>query len=112
MTISEAKQAQRAQGKAARRALSPARRAEASARICAQLAALRSFRAAQRILLYAAFGAEVDLAALAEEAARQGKQVAYPVCGEGFRHPHPHFSPGRDLPAGDAGPDPSPLHRL
>ena len=85
MTISEAKQAQRAQGKAARLALSPARRAEASARICEQLAALRSFRAAQRILLYAAFGAEVDLAALAEEAARQGKQIAYPVCGEDFR---------------------------
>lgn len=85
MTISEAKQAQRAQGKAARRALSPARRAEASARICAQLAALGSFRAAQRILLYAAFGAEVDLAPLAEEAARQGKQIAYPVCGENFR---------------------------
>ena len=79
MTISEAKQAQRAQGKTARRALSPARRAKASARICAQIAALRSFRAAQRILLYAAFGAEV------EEAARQGKQVAYPVCGEDFR---------------------------
>ena len=85
MTISEAKQAQRAQGKAARRALSPARRAEASARICEQIAALGSFRAAQRILLYAAFGAEVDLAALAEEAARQGKQIAYPVCGEDFR---------------------------
>lgn len=85
MTISEAKQAQRAKGKAARRALSPARRAEASARICEQIAALRSFRAAQRILLYAAFGAEVDLAALAEEAARQGKQIAYPVCGEDFR---------------------------
>lgn len=85
MTIFEAKQAQRAKGKAARRALSPARRAEASARICEQLAALGSFRAAQRILLYAAFGAEVDLAALAEEAARQGKQIAYPVCCEDFR---------------------------
>ena len=84
MTISETKQAQRAAGKAARKALSPARRAEASARICAQLAALRSFRAAKRILFYAAFGAEVDLAALAEEAARQGKLIAYPVCGEHF----------------------------
>ena len=84
MTISETKQAQRAAGKAARKALSPARRAEASARICAQLAVLPKFQAAGRILLYAAFGSEVDLAALAEEAARQGKQIAYPVCGEGF----------------------------
>jgi len=84
MTISETKQAQRAAGKAARKALSPARRAEASACICAQLAVLPEFWAAGRILLYAAFWAEVDLAALAEEAARQGKQIAYPVCGEDF----------------------------
>ena len=84
MTISETKQAQRAAGKAARKALSPAQRAEASACICAQLAALPEFRAARRILLYAAFGAEVDLTALAEEAARQGRQIAYPVCGEHF----------------------------
>jgi 5-formyltetrahydrofolate cyclo-ligase len=35
-------------------------------------------------LLYAAFGGEADLAAVAAEAARQGKTVAYPVCGEGF----------------------------
>ena len=84
MTISETKQTQRAAGKAARKALSPVRRASASACICAQLAALPEFRAAGRILLYAAFGAEVDLAALADEAARQGKQIAYPVCGENF----------------------------
>ena len=84
MTISETKQAQRAAGKVARKALSPARRAEASACICAQLAALPEFRVARRILLYAAFGAEVDLAALAEEASRQGKTLAYPVCGEYF----------------------------
>ena len=85
MTLSEQKQAQRAAGKAARKALSPAQRAEASARICAQIAALSAFRTARRILLYAAFGAEVDLAPLAAEAARQGKAVAYPVCGEDFR---------------------------
>ena len=96
MTISETKQAQRAAGKAARKALSPARRAEASACICTQLAALPEFRAAECILLYAAFGAEVDLAALAEEAARQGKQIAYPVCGE-------HFSLTAAVPAQSDG---------
>ena len=36
------------------------------------------------LLLYAAFGGEVDLAVLAEQAARLGKTVAYPVCGENF----------------------------
>ena len=30
------------------------------------------------------FGGEVDLAGLAEQAARLGKTVAYPVCGENF----------------------------
>ena len=38
----------------------------------------------RQLLLYAAFGGEADLAAVAAEAVRQGKTVAYPVCGEGF----------------------------
>ena len=33
-------------------------------------------------LLYAAFGGEADLAGFAAEAARRGKVLAYPVCGE------------------------------
>ena len=42
------------------------------------------FQKAENLLLYAAFGGEVDLAGLAEQAARLGKTVAYPVCGENF----------------------------
>ena len=49
---------------------------------------IRDRKAAQRragiMLLYAAFGGEVDLAGLAEQTARLGKTVAYPVCGENF----------------------------
>ena len=39
---------------------------------------------AQTILLYAAFGSEADLSALAEKAQAQGKTLAYPVCGEAY----------------------------
>ena len=84
MTIAEQKQAQRKAGIAARRALDPAQRKAADAALCARIAGLDCFRRARTLLLYAAFGGEADLAALAEEAARQGKAVAYPVCGEGF----------------------------
>ena len=42
------------------------------------------FQKAENLLIYAAFGGEVDLAGLAEQAARLGKTVAYPVCGEHF----------------------------
>ena len=42
------------------------------------------FQKAENLLLYVAFGGEVDLAVLAEQAARLGKTVAYPVCGENF----------------------------
>ena len=84
MTIAEQKAAQRKAGIAARRALSDTERAEANSALCARIAALDCFRKAQNILLYAAFGGEADLSALAREAARQGKTLAYPVCGEGF----------------------------
>ena len=46
--------------------------------------ALDYFKKAENILLYAAFGGEADLSTLAVEAARQGKTLAYPVCGESF----------------------------
>ena len=84
MTIAEQKAAQRKVGIAARRALSEAERTKANAALCARIAALDCFQKAQNILLYAAFGGEADLTALAEEAAKQGKTLAYPVCGEGF----------------------------
>ena len=84
MTIAEAKQAQRTAGRAARKALDAPQRAAANAALCRRVLELEAYRAARTLLLYAAFGGEADLAAVATEAARQGKVVAYPVCGEGF----------------------------
>ena len=84
MTIAEQKAAQRKAGIAARRALSEADRTSANAALCARIAGLDCFRTAQNILLYAAFGGEADLSALAGQAAAQGKTLAWPVCGEGF----------------------------
>ena len=84
MTISEAKQAQRKAGRAARKALGPEERRAANAALCANLWQLDAVQNAQNILLYAAFGAEADLATFAAEAAAQGKTLAYPVCGEGY----------------------------
>ena len=84
MTIAEEKQAQRTAGRAARKALDAPQRAAANAALCRRVLELDAYRAAHTLLLYAAFGGEADLAAVAAEAARQGKTVAYPVCGEGF----------------------------
>ena len=84
MTFSELKQAQRSAGRAARKALTPAQRSAANAALCARVASLSRFREAEKLLLYAAFGSEADLSALAEIALQQGKTVAYPVCGEDF----------------------------
>lgn len=84
MTITEQKAAQRKAGIAARRALSDTQRTRSNAALCARIMALDCFKKAENILLYAAFGGEADLSTLAVEAARQGKTLAYPVCGEGF----------------------------
>ena len=77
---SAAKAAQRRQGIAARRALAPGARAAADAAIRARVAELPAWLRAGRVLAYAAFGGEPDLAPLLEGAA---KQVAWPVCGAG-----------------------------
>ena len=84
MTIAEEKQAQRTAGRAVRKALDAPQRAAANAALCRRVLELDAYRTAHTLLLYAAFGGEADLAAVAAEAARQGKTVAYPVCGEGF----------------------------
>ena len=78
------KEAQRKAGIAARRALPDEVRSAANAALCRRIAALDCFRNARTLLAYAAFSGEADLSALLAEAARQGKTVAYPVCGEGF----------------------------
>ena len=84
MEIRDRKAAQRRAGIMARRGLPQEERAAANAAICARILAMPSFQKAEKLLLYAAFGGEVDLAVLAEQAARLGKTVAYPVCGENF----------------------------
>ena len=84
MEIRDRKAAQRRAGIMARRGLPQAERAAANAAICARLLAMPCFQKAENLLLYAAFGGEVNLAGLAEQAARLGKTVAYPVCGENF----------------------------
>ena len=84
MPITEKTAAQRNSGIAARRELSDNERTQSNAALCARIMALDCFKKAENILLYAAFGGEADLSALAVEAARQGKTLAYPVCGEGF----------------------------
>ena len=84
MTIAEEKQAQRTAGRAARKALDAPQRTAANAALCHRVLELDAYRAAHTLLLYAAFGGEADLAAVATKAVRQGKTVAYPVCGEGF----------------------------
>ena len=84
MTIAEEKQAQRTAGRAARKALDAPQRAAANAALCRRVLELDVYRTAHTLLLYAAFGGEANLAAVAAEAVRQGKTVAYPVCGKGF----------------------------
>lgn len=84
MEIRDRKAAQRRAGIMARRGLPQAERAAANAAICARLLAMPCFQKAENLLIYAAFGGEVDLAVLAEQAARLGKTAAYPVCGENF----------------------------
>lgn len=79
MTLEQAKQAQRRQGIAARRALGPEQRRAADAAICAQIADLPAWQQAGRVLGYAAFGGEPDLSALLE--GQPGRLVAWPVCG-------------------------------
>ena len=78
------KAAQRKAGIAARRALPAAARSAADAALCRRIAALHCFQNARTLLAYAAFGGEADLSALLAEAVRQGKTVAYPICGAGF----------------------------
>lgn len=84
VTITEEKQLQRKAGRAARKALSPDKCVAANAALCRTLWQLEAVRNARTILLYAAFGAEADLAAFAAEAQARGKKLAYPVCGEEY----------------------------
>ena len=85
MTLTEQKQAQRQAGGAARKALSAQVRSAADAAICAGICQTEAYRCAGTLLVYAAWGGEVDLSALIRTAQQDGKTVAWPVCGEGYR---------------------------
>lgn len=85
MTIAEQKSRQRKEGIAARRALAPEQRRERDGRICAALLGSACYRAARTILLYAAVGGEVNLAAFREAAERAGKVLCYPLCRAGHQ---------------------------
>ena len=61
MEIRDRKAAQRRAGILARRGLPQAERAAANAAVCARLLAMPCFQKAENLLLYAAFGGEVDL---------------------------------------------------
>ena len=78
MTIAEEKQAQRTAARAARKALDAPQRAAANAALCRRVLELDAYRAAHTLLLYAAFGGEADLAAVAGEAVRQGMNARLP----------------------------------
>ncbi len=66
----------------ARGALSPEDRAAASQRIVRAILASAQYRRAKTILLYKAFGSEVDLSALETQALRDGKRLVFPCCAD------------------------------
>ncbi len=64
----------------ARAALTPEQRAEQSRGICARILQSEAYRLADGVLLYAAYGEEIDLGDVAADALARGKTVAYPRC--------------------------------
>ena len=73
------KQEQRKQALAARKAMSDAERAAASAAICAKLAALPALQSPCTVLSYRALPEEVDLSALHEVLLTRGFRLVFPV---------------------------------
>lgn len=80
--ISAEKQRQRAFGKNARKGLSKQQRQAYSEAICRRVEVLAVFQKAETVLLYAAFGAEASLDALAQR--HPEKKICYPVCLEQY----------------------------
>lgn len=76
------KAAQRRAALAARRALSPGEREIRSRELCRRILALPELQSARTVMTYAALYDEADLTALNKELLRQGKRLAYPLCGE------------------------------
>lgn len=76
------KQIQRQAGVAARKALTVQQRQAYSAALCQQVEALPVFQAAKNVLMYAAFGAEASVDALAS--GHPEKRFFWPVCLPAF----------------------------
>ena len=129
MTIAEEKQAQRTAGRAARKALDAPQRAAANAALCRRVLELDAYRTAHTLLLYAAFGGEADLAAVAAEAVTAGQDGGVPGMRRGLfpyrsragrgrldggtvRHPCAGAGALRPFAAGAAGSGAGALHRL
>lgn len=74
------KQELRAHFRAARESLTPEQRAAQSGAICAQILQSEAYASASCVLLYASQETEVDLSAVAADAWKHGKTVAYPKC--------------------------------
>ena len=95
---------QRRAALAARRAMTAAARASASAKICFRLLALPQLHAAKTILSYRALDDEVDLGAV------EGKlkaRIAYPLClGQGVMEARIPLGPMKPGPYGIWEPDP------
>ena len=66
--------------KAARSEMSSKQREAQSREICAHILQSPMYQTAQSVLLYAATEGEIDLSAVAEDAWKKGKTVAYPRC--------------------------------
>ena len=74
------KKEQREAAMAARRAISPQKRALLSKQICVRIALLQEFACAKTLFFYRAVGAEADPAQAAMQALALKKRVAYPYC--------------------------------
>lgn len=106
------KAALRAQIRAQMAALTPPRRAESDAALCARFLALPQVARAETLLLYYGVGAEIDTARLLSPLLAMGKTVALPKCLPGRRlvaktvsnetvlllHPFGVLEPGEDCP--------------
>jgi 5-formyltetrahydrofolate cyclo-ligase len=89
--IKRAKDLIRAEFSARRNALDENERAQRSARICATVENLVSFKHADIILLYAPIKSEIDVMQIAVSALEKGKRVAFPRCDTETRTMKFHF---------------------
>ena len=76
--MKDEKKAMRAAWRAKREAVSPEDKAAWDARICDVITSCASYRYAEVILAYAAFGFEIDVNPVIDRALRDGKRVALP----------------------------------